>query len=257
MLLQTPSPITAPAEVIRRYPDAHATHGAAVDARFVYAVSNSKVTKLDKATGAKVGEWLGDPSRFPHINSCAVIAGDLVCASSNCPATPMRSAVVTLDPVAMTLKAERVLPGAPGSVTWIDRRGSVWWVGFANYDGKGGEPGRDHTASAVVSYDAKWRMKATWRFPEVVLERFAPHSSSGGGWGPDGRLYITGHDLPELYALRLPRKGDRLEFVATVPVAVEGQAVAWDRTAACDLYGVSRKTGEIVAMRVPPVSPPS
>ena len=256
MMFQTPAPVTAPAVVLRHYVEAHASQGAAVDAQFVYAVSNSKVVKLDKATGARVGEWSGDPARFPHINSCEAIGGELVCASSNYPKTPMRSSVVTLDPVTMTLKRERPLPDGPGSVTWVDRRDGLWWVGFANYDGKGGEPGRDHTATALVAYDAAWRVKRRWRFPAALLQRFAPHSTSGGGWGADGLLYVTGHDRPELYALRPSRSGDDLKWVATIPLSIEGQAVTWSHRGR-ELYGVSRKSGDVVVMRVPPVAPPS
>ena len=38
-------------------------------------------------------EAAGDPDRFPHLNSCAAIARELVCASSNYPSTPMASSV--------------------------------------------------------------------------------------------------------------------------------------------------------------------
>lgn len=250
------APTTAPAEVLRRYSDTHASQGVAVDATSLYAVSNSHIAKFDKASGAKGAEWTGDPMQFPHINACAVIDKALLCASSNYPKTPMQSAILSFDPVAMTLTHIQPLPDAPGSVTWVDRHAGRWWAGFANYDGRGGEPGRDHTATALVVYDDAWRPVGRWRFPPALLDRFAPHSTSGGGWGADGLLYVTGHDKPELYALRLPRAGDTLELVATVPVAVEGQAVAWDHGAARQLYGVSRKTGEVIAMRIPPVAKP-
>ena len=31
-----------------------------------------------------------------------------------------------------------------GSLTALDRHDGKWWAVFAHYDGKGGEPGRDH-----------------------------------------------------------------------------------------------------------------
>ena len=251
--ISTPAP--EPAEVLRRYAETHASQGVAVDAKSFYAVSNSHIARFDKASGAQGAAWTGDPAQFPHINACTVIEKALVCASSNYPKTPMTSAVLTFDPVAMTLKNVRPITNAPGSITWVDLRAGRWWVGFANYDGKGGEPGRDHTASALVAYDKAWRPVGRWRFPPAVLDRFAPHSTSGGGWGSDGLLYVTGHDKTELYALRLPKSGDVLELVATIPVATEGQAIAWDHGANRTLYGVTRKTGEVIAMRIPPVTP--
>lgn len=78
-------------------------------------------------------------------------------------------------------------------------------------------------------------------------------SSSGGGWNKDGFLYITGHDHPELYVLRLPAAGSTLEHVATIPVQVEGQAIDWDESQDRVIYGISRTTRAIVSMRVPSV----
>ena len=31
-------------------------------------------------------------------------------------------------------------------------------------------------------------------------------SNSGGSWGPDGFLYLTGHDPAEIYKMRLPKR---------------------------------------------------
>jgi hypothetical protein len=40
-----------------------------------------------------------------------------------------------------------------------------------------------------------------------VQARMAPHAASGGGIGPDGLLYLLGHDRTELYVLAKPRLG--------------------------------------------------
>ena len=93
---------TAPsrsAEVLRHYSAPEARQGVAVDRDHVYAIANSAIAKYDKKTGMKMAEWKGEPSRYPHINSCAVIAKELVCASSNFPAVPHWSAVEFFDPV--------------------------------------------------------------------------------------------------------------------------------------------------------------
>ena len=81
----------------------------------------------------------------------------------------------------------------------------------------------------------------------------APTSSSGGGWGPDGRLYITGHDRTELYVLTLPAGGAVLDHVATIGIAAEAQAIDWDEGEPSMLYGISRRGREMIAMRVPMV----
>ena len=98
-----------------------------------------------------------------------------------------------------------------GSLTWVERRGGYWWAGFANYDVWGGEAGHDHRYSVVVKFDSEWRQVGGYRFPDSVLERFAPTSDSGGSWGDDGLLYVTGHDRSEIYVLREPGEGTTLE----------------------------------------------
>jgi hypothetical protein len=81
-------------------------------------------------------------------------------------------------------------------------------------------------------------------------------SSSGGGWGPDGRIYVSGHDRPELYALRIPPGGGILDHVETIGMEAEGQAIDWDESQPGTLYGITRRTREILAMKVPVAAAP-
>lgn len=244
---------TLQAEVVRRWKAPEATQGVAVDARHFYAVANSRIAKYDKATGRKVAEWTGDRARFPHINSCEVIGRELVCANSNFSETPMTSSVEIFDPVKMVHLRTVSLGQQIGSLTWVDRKDGVWWAAFANYDGKGGEPGRGHQYTQLVQFDDQWRRLQGWSFPLSVTERFKPMSSSGGGFGPDGRLYVTGHDHPELYVLELPKGGSKLDHVATISAAIEGQAITFDRSQPGVLYGISRPNREVVVLRLPPI----
>lgn len=243
----------APAAETARMKAPEADQGVAVDARRLYAVDNATLAVYDRATGARGPTFQGDPHEYPHMNSCAVIGAELVCAASNFPDTPMTSQVELFDPV--TLKHLRRIPLGHqfGSLTWVDRRDGAWWAGFANYDGHGGEPGRDHSFTAMVRFDDQWRAHESWTFPPEVLARMAPMSASGGAFGPDGRLYVTGHDRPEMYVLDVPAGGGVLKLVATIPVPVEGQAFAFDRGAPGVVFGVSRRTREIVGFRLPKV----
>jgi len=242
-----------PSQTLARLPAPEAHQGVAVDGGFVYAVGNSEIAKYDRATGQQVAKWTGDPATFPHLNSCAVIGVELVCASSNYPATPMSSTVEVFDPVNMVHLRSQSLGKQPGSLTWVDRKDGAWWAGFANYDGRGGEPGRDHRFTTVLRFDDRWRVTGAWIFPKTVLERFKPRSVSGGAWGADGRLYVTGHDHPEVYVLEIPRLGNELKHVATIGVAIEGQAIAFDRSRPGVLYGISRGKREVVEMQLPRV----
>ena len=243
----------APAQTLSRLPAPEANQGVAVDSAFVYAIGNSEIGKYDRATGQRVALWTGDAATFPHLNSCAVIAAELICASSNYPATPMSSTVEVFDPVGMVHLRSVPLGRQPGSLTWIDRKDGAWWACFANYDERGGEPGRDHRFTTLLRFDDRWRVTGAWMFPKTVLAKFKPRSSSGGAWGADGRLYVTGHDLPEVYVLEVPRLGNELRHVATLDVAVEGQAIAFDRSRPGVLYGISRAKREVVEMQLPRV----
>lgn len=244
------------ARALRRYPAPEARQGVAVDAGYFYAVANTRIAKYDKRTGAKAGEWIGDGRRILHLNSCTVDGAQLVCANSDFPELPMASSVEFFDTTTMKHAGSVPLGIRIGSLTWVERRGDYWWAGFANYDAGGGEPGRDHRFSAVVKFDREWRQAGGYRFPDTVLASFAPKSDSGGSWGDDGLLYVTGHDRPEIYVLREPGEGPTLEHIATIAAPLDGQAWSWDRAAPRTLYGITRRDGEVVAMTIPPVPLP-
>ena len=118
-----PIPLAGQAETLRRY-DAHASQGVAVGPNDVYAVSNFTLARFDKITGEKKAEWVGERSRYPHINSCTLIAVErvpqLVCASSNYPAVPHVSTVEFFDPVDLHHIRSVALGLGTGSVTWVD-----------------------------------------------------------------------------------------------------------------------------------------
>ncbi len=243
------------AEPVRRIPAAEADQGAAADAVAVYAISNAAIGKYDRATGKKLGEWRGDKARFPHINSCTVTGRELMCAASNYPGVPMLSRIHWFDTRTMTLLRTKELGHGNGSLTWVVPHGGQYWACFANYAGRGGEPGRDSSFTMLVRYDKAWRETGRWSFPPEVIARMTPKSASGGDWGKDGLLYVSGHDKPELYAFRVPAKGGVLELVATIAMPTGGQAIGWDRREKRLIWSIGRGTGEIVGSRVPPVPP--
>jgi len=250
------APVLASASVIARWPAEEARQGVAVDARYFYAVTNNRIGKYDKKTGKRVASWEGPRSLYPHMNSCAVDGPHLVCAASNYPSVPMASAIEFFDSATLKHVRSVALPPLPGSLTWIERRGRDWYAGLANYPADhGGEAGHDHRWTLLVRLDAEFRVTGSWHFPADILDRFAPMSNSGGSWGEDGLLYVTGHDRPELYALRLPEAGTILEHVATIPLPTGGQAFSWDRSAPRVLWSLDRSTRNVVASRVPPIGP--
>lgn len=243
---------TPAAPVALRIPAEEANQGVASDGAFVYAIDNSRIGKYAIESGKRVAQWHGDPALFPHINSCAAIGRELVCAASNYPAVPQTGAVEFFDRRSLRhLRTVRLGEG-PGSLTVINRRKGKWWAVFANYDGKGGQPGRDHRHTLLARLDDHFRQEANWSFPPELLEKFAPKSCSGASWGPDGRLYVTGHDRTEIYALELPAFGSVLKLAATIPIATPGQAIDWDPKIPWRLWSISRHDRMLTASTIVP-----
>jgi len=250
-----PAPATLPsATVIARWAAEEAKQGVAVDAHHFYAITNNRIGKYDKTTGKRVAAWEGEKRLFRHMNSCVVDGRELVCAASNHPSVPMSSSAEFFDTETLRHIRTVALPPLPGSLTWLERRGEDWFAGIANYDdGHGGEPGHDHRWTTLLKLDSRFRPVGSWRFPEPLLALFAPMSNSGGSWGDDGFLYVTGHDRPELYVLSLPEAGSVLEHVATIPLPTGGQAFSWDRSARRVIWSIDRATRLVTSSRVPEV----
>jgi hypothetical protein len=144
-----------------------------------------------------------------------------------------------------------------GSLTWLDRYDGAWWGGFANYDEVPDgttEPYGKTQNTQIVKLDDRFQVVEAWTIPAKLLDRFRPMSNSGGSWGPDGRLWITGHDLDEAYVMKLPQAGSDLQWIATVKLPnVEGQAIAWDRSGAVQptLWAIKCSTSQALSFTVP------
>jgi hypothetical protein len=232
---------------VRRFATEEATQGVAVDAGHFYAISNRRIGKYDKETGRRVDGWEG-PVEGPviHLDSGVVIDGLLYCAHSNYPGVPMASSIEIFDTETMTHVGSRSLGIVEGSATWIDRADGHWWVALANYAGVGGVPGRGPEWTTLLEFDGGWRRVAGFTFPSEVVERFGVMSNSGGTWGSDGRLYITGHDEGVVFVMSLPTAGSVLRLEEEMPVPAEGQGIAWDRGEPGTLYSIVRSTREVV-----------
>jgi len=247
---QADSP-TRSLQELRRFKAAEARQAVAVDAHHFYAIGNRAIGKYDKRTGERVGGYLEpDGGGIHHLNSGIVLDGRLYCANSNYPGVPMLSSIEIFDTETLEHIGSHSFGMLPGSATWIDRREGLWWVAFGNYEGRGGIPGRGTRWTGIAIYDDQWRRVGGYGFPAEVLERFGTRSNSGAAFGPDGILYATGHNEPELYALRVPTSGAALEFVEILPAAAEGQGIAWDPSNPRVLYTVMRSTREVVVSRL-------
>lgn len=241
---------------LRRWRPRGAGQGVAVDERHFYGIGNFVVGKYDKRTGERVAEWTGlRGGPIIHLNGGVVQGGELVLAHSNFPQLPMASSVEVFDCATLRPVRSLSLGVRHGSLTWAERKEGNWWACFAQYSDRGGTPGRDNRWTVFGKFDDRWQMLESWIFPPQVVAAWGGTSSSGGSWGDDGLLYVTGHDAKELYVLRLPRLGSTLEYVTTIAVPFEGQSWAWDRSEQRIIYGITRSTREVVVARIPALPP--
>jgi outer membrane protein assembly factor BamB len=137
-----------------------------------------------------------------------------------------------------------------GSLTWIDRRDGKWYACFAFYGNRAKEPSRDPRWTQVVEFDQEWRRLQAWTFPAELIEKFGDYSSSGGAFGPDGLLYVTGHDQAELYVVDFPKGGSEFVWLDTIPIESEGQAFAWDDQRPGTFYSILKRDTEVLVSRI-------
>lgn len=244
-------------EQIQEFSIPEANQGVGVDEEHFYAVDNRTIAKYTKH-GELVDIWEG-PEEGPiiHLDSAVVVEdGKLYASHSNWRLLPMTSSVEVWDAESMEHIDSHSIGISLGSLTWLDKHDGYWWGTFANYDREANLP--DGTPAGVpyamqptgnintvlVKFDENWQVLESWVFPVELLEKFDVMSNSGGSWGPDGYLYVTGHDLPEIYKMQLPEAGSMLEVVETIPLNIRGQGIAWDRSDPGILYGIIRATDE-------------
>ena len=242
------------AEELRRWKPRGANQGVAVDAHHYYGIGNYVVGKYDKTTGARVAEWVGlRGGATVHLNGGLIQDGQLVLAHSNFPQLPMASSLEYFDPATVQPVKSLSLGIRHGSLTWAEKKAGFWWACFAHYNDQGTAPGSDNRSTLVGKFNDTWQLLESWIFPPQVIASWGKSSCSGGSWGDDGLLYTTGHDEKKLYVLRVPKMGVTLDYVTTIDVPFEGQSWAWDRSDPRVIYGIIRRTGEVVVARIPTV----
>jgi hypothetical protein len=233
-------------EQLREFVVPEANQGVAVDRRYFYGIDNQAIGKYDKKTGTLVKRWKGEPDGpIRHLDGGVVLGDRLYTAHSNYPEWPMTSSLEIWETATMEHVGTHSFGINWGSLTWVDFHDGHWWMTFANYDrplGPGGSPYGYKAATQIIKFTRHFAMVESWVLPKALLDRFEDMSNSGGSWGPDGFLYLTGHDPAELYRVRLPRPGSVLELVNIIGMNVRGQGIAWDRFERGVVYGTVRAT---------------
>lgn len=221
--------VAPPLPLLRKLPTEEATQGVAVSREFFYAIDNSRIGKYERSSGKKVGAYESSPERpLIHMDGGVVQGKTLYCSHSNFPETPMLSSIERFDPVTLKHLGSQSFGRDAGSLTWLDWHAGACWVCFGHYNGKGGEPGKTNQDTVLVRYDSQWRKTAGYVFPPALFARWDGMTASGGVWGPNNTLLVSGHHAPELYQLRLPKSGSVLELIQIIASPAEGQGIAID-----------------------------
>lgn len=247
-------------EPVARFTTPAARQGVCADAEFVYVVDDRLIVKFAKQGFREVARF-ETPREGPiiHMNSLSLHDGKLYAAHSNYPEDPMLSSVEIFDPATMRHVDSHSFGLQLGQLTTFEWHAGAWWAVWANYSrvfGRNQRPYGNTHWTHITRLAPDLRQTAGWSFPADVLTRAEPMSISGASWGPglpgqDGPLlWCTGHDHKEVYALRPPRQGMRLERLATLPIEAEGQAIAWDKADPTLLWMIIRSRREVVAMRL-------
>lgn len=238
-------------EPVKRYEAEEARQGVALDAKHFYAIGNYYVGKYLKRDGSKVAHWEcseGEP--LTHLNAGLVVGNRLYLAHSNYPGVPALSSVEIFDTKNLEWLGSHSFGHGLGSLTWIDQKDGKWYACFAFYGNRAKEPGRDPRWTQVVELDKEWRRLRAWTFPAELIEKFGDYSSSGGAFGPDGLLYLTGHDHQELYVVDFPKGGSEFVWLDTVDIEAEGQAFTWDDAKPWTLYSILKNDRQVIVSRI-------
>ncbi len=225
-----------------------ANQAVGVDDKYFYAIDNQTIGKYDKKTGKLVKKWTGDKKGpILHLDSAKLMDGRIYAAHSNYPNWPMTSSMEIFDAETLEPVGNHSFGILYGSLTWIDWKDNHWWMTFANYDKPyGPNKGKygDKLNTVMVKMTKEFVPVGSWTLPKVLLDKFEDMSNSGGEWGPDGYLYLTGHDPAEIYRMRLPKSGSVLEVVDIIPMNIRGQGFAWDWSKKDEVYGIIRATAD-------------
>jgi hypothetical protein len=237
---------TSKFETVQIFQTKEAHQGVAVGKNHFFTINTKSIAKYSKASGEFISEWKDTSNQIIHFDGGVVVKEKLYCAHSNYPGIPMTSSIEIFDINSLKHIASHSFGIKYGSCTWADNFKDSWWVCFSNYDKFETEINKGTRWTLLVEFDENWNELESWTFPENIIAELKPMSCSGGSWGPDGNLYVTGHDSAKVYVLQLPETGSVLRYIKTIEVELKGQGIAWDRFDTNTFYGIFRKENKVI-----------
>ncbi|NNJ25375.1 cycloisomerase [Alienimonas chondri] len=267
-LLSPPLPVGAAFEEVAVFKAPEAHQAVAVDADHFYAIGNRVIAKYDKRTGERVAR-IEASEELPliHMNGGVVAGAELIVSHSNFPFTPMVGSVERFATGALPhdaplthLKSHSLGPTDGSLTSALPLLRDPYGVGggkpatvytFAHYELPlipGYETGTSRTRVEMRPQNTD--EPTAYLLPEPVLRRLRPHSVSGASFDARSRLWLSGHDVPELYRVAFPKAGSVMVLEAVHPAPIAGQGIAWDPSDPGVLWGTRRKEGLVIKMRL-------
>lgn len=203
----------------RRINATDANQGVAVDSQYFLSIDNYSITKhpnISTNTTRALLQW-HDGSNGPiiHLDGGVVINGSLYAPHSDYPQSRITTSIEVRNTTTMQHSGSLNFGINCGSLTWIDQFpvDGYWYRSFTNYDRV--QPGQMLTYgltsyTQLVRMDARFNILNSWIFPTAPNESFSPMSGSGGSFGPDRWLFITGHDAAAAWVFKIPSAGSVL-----------------------------------------------
>ncbi len=218
----------------RRVQSDYAIQASVTHKNYIFAIASRVIGKHDRKTGELLATSTGDAV---HLNSGLVWKGAILCAHSNYPSIPEQSTVMQLDIESMEVRPWHDFGDYGGSLTWIVRRNRKWLCNFAKYGDKNNE-------TFLVEMDNRLNELRRWTYPAELIAKLGKYSLSGGIWYQD-HLLLMGHDLGEVYYLKIPRRGNELQYVGMATAPFTGQGFAVDAQTG-GLVGISRAERQVI-----------
>ena len=158
------------AEELKRFNAPNARQAAAVDADYVYAINNSRISKRVKSDGTLVDSWEDNTGTIMHLNSGIVLDDQLYCTNSNYPQVPMVSSIEIFDINTMQHMGSHSFGIFAGSCTWVLWKDEHWWAFFAHYENRAQSENKGVEWSTLIKFDKAWRQLASWVLPDELIQ---------------------------------------------------------------------------------------
>ena len=194
--------------------------GVNTDGKYIYIIFSHGITKI------KNNKIIKQIFGYQHLNSCFIINNKLYCTHN-----PKYSNSIEIFDLDLNL-IQSIKIKTKGSLTWISYNNG-WWGCLAYY-------GKYVNKTRIIKF-INWKITQKYKIDPKILNKIKPYSLSGGTWYKN-KLYLSGHDKPEIYKLNKLFMLDQI-----IKTNSYGQSFGIYNNI---LYGINRQTNKVVTTNI-------